>query len=96
MDGRSAQRVLRKQPRGSVIAMWIASPRQEDKIRLEASRDIAHGRYGAFPSRSTGSRHIGIWQPEKQVGRMCYSETYKSIAGFLFALCGQACSWPSG
>jgi hypothetical protein len=76
--------------------MWIAAPRQEYKLWREALQDVAYRRYAIVPGRSSGTWHIDIWQPEKQVGRMCYSETYKSIAGFLFALCGQACSWPSG
>ena len=70
--------------------MRIAPPRQEYKIRCEALQDIAHGRYGTFPSRISGSRHIGIRQPEKQAWRIFNSETCKSIAGFPFALCSQA------
>jgi hypothetical protein len=94
MNGRLAQRMLRKQPRGSVIAMWIAPPRQEYKIRREALQDTAHGRYGTLPSRSSGSRHIGIRQPEKQPWRIFDSETCKSIVRFALALCSQARSWP--
>src|SRR5580692_7673761 len=93
--GRVAQRLLRKQPRGSVIAMRIAPPRQEYKIRCVALQDMAHCRYGTFPSRISGSRHMGIRQPEKPAWGIFDSETCKSIAGFAFALCSQARSRPS-
>ena len=93
--GRVAQRLLRKQPRGSVIAMRIAPPRQEYKIRCVALQDMAHCRYGTFPSRISGSRHIGIGNRRNRRGAFSDSETCKSIAGFAFALCSQARSRPS-
>ena len=95
MDGRLAQRMLRKQPGGSVIAMRIASPRQDNKIWREAPQDIPHGHYGALPSQISGSGYIGIGQAKKQAWCIFYPQTCERTAGFLFALCSQARRWPS-
>ena len=78
-----------------MIAMRIASPRQDDEIWREALQEIAHGRYGALPSQISGSGYIGIGQAKKQAWCIFYPQTCERTAGFLFALGSQARWGPS-